>query len=696
MSSKSPSRSLGLAGFALASLAALLAAAPAAATSYVMVADADLVDQAPVIAEGSIVSVAPSPAGGSPSTDYVLDVDRLLKGYTAGSSIVVRVLGGMPEDGRLGLTIFGAPSFQEGDRALLFLAPRPDGSYRILHFLLGAFHEAEVAGQRLAIRDLAAADEVRRAPGGGAAAAAGADRPRDLERFAAWIADRGRGGRRAPDYFAELADGALRNLRGRYTFFTYQGRNLRWFEFDPGSTGSVTFFAGQAGQAGLSGGGYAEYQRALAAWSGAAGTPIRYVYGGTTPATAGLKSYDNVNSILFNDPNNEVGSPFSCTKGGVLAVTGPWTSSSVTGLFKGRTYIAIQGADTITNSGIACFFEGSSCPSQAAEELFTHELGHSLGLGHSCGDGPSGAVCADPVENDAIMRAFIHHDCRGGRLGADDLAGIRALYAPPAATPCRTTATALCLDGHYQATLRWYNQFNGTSGTGRAIPRTGATGFFSFGDPSNVELLVKVLDFGDAVKLFYGELTNLNFTLTVTDTRDGDVRTYTNTAGDCGAIDQAAFGASVAGGFAAAAGGALAEPAAGDRSPRSRAGDRSFALLPAAAKAAGGCRADRNTLCLLGNRFAVTVDWSNPGNGSGGAAVAQPLSKVVGTFYFTDPGNVELMVKLLQFPDRVAVFYGALSDLPYTLHVTDTATGTVKTYQSSAGKLCGGLDNSAF
>jgi len=51
---------------------------------------------------------------------------------------------------------------------------------------------------------------------------------------------------------------------------------------------------------------------------------------------------------------------------------------------------------------------------------------------------------------------------------------------------------------------------------------------------------------------------------------------------------------------------------------------------------------------------------------------------------------------VVQFPDRVAFFYGALSDLPYTIHVTDTASGTVKTYSSTAGKLCGGLDNSAF
>jgi len=658
---------------ALALLAALAAAAPAAATSYVMVSDADLADRAAVIAEGRIVSAAPSPAGGSPATDYLLEIGRLVKGYTAGSSIVVRVLGGSPDDGRLGLAIFGAPTFREGDRALLFLAERGDGSYNVLHYLLGAFHEAEVAGQRIAIRNLADADEVKRSPDGRVAAAPGVDRPRDLERFTRWLADRGRGVRRDPDYLARLAADGLASLRDRFTLISLHGLNLRWFQFDFG--GSVTFFANEKGQDGVPGGGFAEYQRALAAWSGVSVTPIDYLYGGTTLANAGFKTFDNVNSILFGDPNNEIGSAFSCGHGGVLAVGGPWSSPDATGRFKGRTYAAIQGADTITNANIACFFQASPCPGKEAEELFTHELGHTLGLGHACGDDASGRSCADPIKSDATMRAFIHTDCRGTRLGADDLAAVRALYAPPRALACRTTATALCLADHYQATLRWYNQFDGTSGTGRAIPRTGVTGFFSFGDPSNVELLVKVLDFGDAVKVFYGELTNLNFTLTVTDARNGDVRTYSNTGGDCGAIDQNAFEPSLAGSLAAGRSAARRSPA---RTP------------------AGRCQADRNTLCLLGNRFAVAVDWANPGNGTTGPAVAQPLSKIGGTVYFTDPGNGERMVKLLQFPDRVAVFYGALSDLAYTIRVTDTATGAVKTYQSSSGKLCGGLDNRAF
>jgi len=672
MPHRSRLQALGLSVFALAAMTA-----PVAATSYVMVADADLADQAEVVAEGRIVSVAPSPAGGSPSTDYVLEIDRLIKGYTGGSSVVVRVLGGMPEDGGVGLKIWGAPSYREGERALLFLTPRADGAYGVLHFLLGAFHEMEASGQRIALRDLADADEVKVGPDGRLAAAPAADAPRDLARFAGWIADRGNGSRRPPDYLAQLPAGALRAIDGRFTLFGQHGTNLRWFVFDSG--GSVTFFANQTGQEGLPGGGYAEYQHALATWTGAGGTAIRTLYGGTTAASAGLKTFDNVNAVLFNDPNKEVGSAFSCSTGGVLAISGPWEIATQTSQFKGRAYIPILGGDTVTNAGISCFFQRSPCAGQQAEELFAHELGHILGLGHSCGDAESGKSCADPIKNDALMRANIHNDCRGARLTVDEINAIHALYSPPQKSVCRTTANSLCLGGHYLATLRWYNPFDGSAGVGRAIPRTGATGFFSFGDPGNVELLVKLLDFGDAVKVFYGELTNLEFTLTVANTQNGDVRTYSNTAGDCGAVDPNAFASGAA------------TLAADERA--SRGSSRASAERAAAG---GRCRPDRNTLCLLNNRFAVAVDWANPGNGQSGAGVAAPLSKLAGTFYFTDPTNVEMMVKLLQFPDRVAVFYGALSDLPYTIHVTDTATGAVKTYASTAGKLCGGLDNTAF
>ena len=72
------------------------------------------------------------------------------------------------------------------------------------------------------------------------------------------------------------------------------------------------------------------------------------------------------------------------------------------------------------------------------------------------------------------------------------------------------------------------------------------------------------------------------------------------------------------------------------------------------------------------------------------------LSKVTGTFFFTDPGNVELMTKLLDFGDRFVFFYGTLSNLEYTIRVTDTQTGVIKTYKNPANSFCGGLDNNAF
>ena len=69
------------------------------------------------------------------------------------------------------------------------------------------------------------------------------------------------------------------------------------------------------------------------------------------------------------------------------------------------------------------------------------------------------------------------------------------------------------------------------NGTGSAIPAGPDTGYFWFFGESNIELIVKMLD-GRAVNgkfwLFYGALSNVEYTLTVTDTQTGAVKTYTN------------------------------------------------------------------------------------------------------------------------------------------------------------------------
>lgn len=252
--------------------------------------------------------------------------------------------------------------------------------------------------------------------------------------------------------------------------------------------------------------------------------------------------------------------------------------------------------------------------------------------------------------------------------------GLTASYHTLPLQACKKGKNNLCLLGNrFRVELFWENQFNNSQGVGTAVPRSDAAGFFSFGDASNLELMVKLLDFGSVIKVFYGQLTNLKFDLIVTDTHTGESKVYENTAKECGGIDQGAF--------------------AGSSASLAVATSRMMSGVKAAA---GTCKKDKNTLCLLDNRFAVKVDWRNPGNSTSGTGGAVPISGVTGAFYFTDASNLELMAKVIDYGDRLDFFYGTLSDLEYTITVTDTNTGQVKTYQNAAGNYCGGLDGGAF
>jgi len=203
---------------------------------------------------------------------------------------------------------------------------------------------------------------------------------------------------------------------------------------------------------------------------------------------------------------------------------------------------------------------------------------------------------------------------------------------------------------------------------------------------------VKVLD-GRAVSgsfwVFYASLTDVAFTLEVTDRVTGQTRTYENPAGRLASFaDTAAFRAT------AAAGAGTASTA-----PRFLFPDDSGEEEPTE----GPCTppelqrySRRPGLCLDG-RFEVEVAWT--ANGGTGDAEGVSLSSDSGYLWFFDPDNIELVVKVLDgraVNGHFWVFYGALTDVEYTVLVRDTETDEVKTYHNPAGQLRSRADTAAF
>ena len=97
------------------------------------------------------------------------------------------------------------------------------------------------------------------------------------------------------------------------------------------------------------------------------------------------------------------------------------------------------------------------------------------------------------------------------------------------------------------------------------------------------------------------------------------------------------------------------------------------------------------------------VSPNNERTGGAAPGVATGVNDLWGHFSIPaitgNPNNPEVFVKML---DGTAIdgsywfFYGGLTDLAYTLTVTETSTGRQRTYTKPAGSECGGSDTAAF
>jgi hypothetical protein len=269
------------------------------------------------------------------------------------------------------------------------------------------------------------------------------------------------------------------------------------------------------------------------------------------------------------------------------------------------------------------------------------------------------------------------------RLYAGDVSFSPGIFARTIVDPCASSPTTLCLNLHrFRVEVSWRAANLGTSGVGQAVPLTSDTGHFWFFSENNIELIVKVVDgrsFNGHFWVFYGALSDVEYTITVTDTETGLGNSYFNPQGQLASVaDTSAFAAT----------GALPQSSASP--PRS---------LRSAATAV--CSGDSTALCLNANRFRVRVAWRAANIGSSGVGQAQPLTTDTGYFWFFSANNVELVVKVVDgraFNAKFWVFYGALSDVEYTITVTDTDTdtGAERIYFNPQGQLASVADTAAF
>ena len=269
----------------------------------------------------------------------------------------------------------------------------------------------------------------------------------------------------------------------------------------------------------------------------------------------------------------------------------------------------------------------------------------------------------------------------------------RGSYSVPAPN-CAQNATTLCLSsGRFQVKAT-FTTTQGQQGIAQATRLTADTGYFTFFDPSNVEVVVKVLNacaVNQKIWVFAGGLTNVATVITVTDTSTGVSKIYSNAQNTPfqPVQDTVAFGTCFAGSLAASADermgideSALARVTLGE--VRALANERlSVPIVHPETEMA--CVTDAQTLCLSNNRYQVRTTWRTA-TGQTGSGNAVRLTADTGYFWFFDQNNVEMVLKVLNacgLNSRYWVFAGGLTNVQVTTTVTDTQTGQVKTYNNA-------------
>lgn len=384
-----------------------------AATTIVPISDLELRRRADVVVRGIVVaSAVAEDALGRPETVTTISPLEVLKGSLAGD-LVLHQLGGELPDGRF-FKLWGRPEYTPGHEVVVFAVSRPEGDYQTAELLLGKFELQRDAVERTFAVPALRADEspgvtvIRRGSKNRVADEGDGfwdelSSPRDLEEFLRVL----RRPEAAGSVVSVAPSGELRSIV--HPEYARGGAAPEWdnigalWRWNNGATAVWTL----DGQANVTGGGVSEATAAPQTWNNEPNAAINYTIG-----TGGA------NPIHLDAPSSPCGWSSCMSTGGVIGCGGP--GGGGTNTWRGETYSTITSGEVWLRS--YCSF--NLWDSITTQSVLTHELGHTLGLGHSDQGASAHDVCRGD-EDAATMRSYVQHRTT---LGTDDSDAVRWLY----------------------------------------------------------------------------------------------------------------------------------------------------------------------------------------------------------------------------------------------------------------------------
>jgi hypothetical protein len=399
------------------------------ATTARLPLDDDMIIGSRLIVTGKVLSTATrlDDASQTVFTYTTLRVSSFLKGQLDTGTIVIKERGG--EFGNTGTIIHGTPQFEPGQRVLLYLDTRPDGSLRVHDMFLGRYSITPDASGRLFVDRGIPSDSDLLPPVDPARAVTNrmplAQYVRMVTRRLAANSDSAIAFERkyyagVPVLARPLEYESLKQAGRLQPQFHLLTPAVRWFEADSDTQLALIAIDDGAPDHFLN-----DLAQSAQAWTQIPGVKLTIGLpssGGDCLGTPGAIT------ALFDNCDGEFSPEPGCSN--LLGIGGVFRYDlTQTVRVNGTTFVkAIIGKITF-NPYASCYWDDAA----KLQEVATHEIGHAIGLHHSWD--PAFGGQPTPGDTTQTMYWAAHFDGRGATIKDDDTAGVLFIYGPGGPPP---------------------------------------------------------------------------------------------------------------------------------------------------------------------------------------------------------------------------------------------------------------------